>query len=39
MVLVACIPETRGLAELQQLWDDDWKSTEQVIKAAGIKLE
>jgi tripartite-type tricarboxylate transporter receptor subunit TctC len=39
MALVACIPQTGTVAELQKLWDDDWKSTEEVIKVAGIKLE
>ena len=39
MSLVACIPQTGTLAELQKAWDDDWIATEQVIKAAGIKLE
>ncbi|MDX2157658.1 MAG: tripartite tricarboxylate transporter substrate binding protein [Hyphomicrobiaceae bacterium] len=39
MALVACIPQTGTLDELQKLWDDDWKSTAQVIKTAGIKLE
>ena len=39
MALVANIPQTGTLPELQRLWDDDWKSTEQVIKTAGIKLE
>jgi tripartite-type tricarboxylate transporter receptor subunit TctC len=39
MALVANIPSNGSLAELQKTWDEDWKSTEQVIKAAGIKLE
>ena len=39
MALVACIPQTGTIPELQKLWDEDWKSTEQVIKTAGIKLE
>jgi tripartite-type tricarboxylate transporter receptor subunit TctC len=39
MALVANIPQTGTVAELKKLWDDDWKSTTEVIKAAGIKLE
>lgn len=39
MALVACIPSVATVDEMQKLWDDDWKSTEQVIKTAGIKLE
>lgn len=39
MALVACIPQAGTRAELKKLWDDDWTSTAQVIKAAGIKLE
>jgi len=39
MALVACIPQSGTVADLQKLWDDDRKATAQVIKAAGIKLE
>ena len=39
MALVACIPVVMTIEEMQKLWDEDWKSTEQVIKTAGIKLE
>ncbi len=39
MQLVACIPAVATIADMQKFWDDDWKDTEQVIKAAGIKLE
>ncbi|MBS0244963.1 MAG: tripartite tricarboxylate transporter substrate binding protein, partial [Proteobacteria bacterium] len=39
MALVSCIPEKATVAELNKLWDEDWKSTAQVIKSANIKLE
>jgi tripartite-type tricarboxylate transporter receptor subunit TctC len=39
MALVACIPQAATLAELEKLWNDDWKTTAAVIKAADIKLE
>lgn len=39
MALVACIPQTGTVAELQKLLDDERKTTAEVIKAAGIKLE
>ena len=39
MALVACIPQTGTVAELQKLLDDERKTTADVIKAAGIKLE
>jgi hypothetical protein len=25
-------------AEMQKIWDDDWKNTADVIKAAGIQV-
>lgn len=39
MALVACIPQTGSVAELQKAWDEEVKSTEQIIQSAGIKLE
>ena len=39
MALVANIPATATLPELRRIWDEDWKSTEAVMKAANIKLE
>lgn len=39
MALVACIPSVMTIEEMQKLWDEDWKNTEQIIKTAGIKLE
>ena len=39
MKLVATIPAVATIAEMQKFWDDDWTSTETVIKMAGIKLE
>ncbi len=39
MQLVACIPAVATIEEMQKIWDQDVKDTEQVIKAAGIKLE
>jgi tripartite-type tricarboxylate transporter receptor subunit TctC len=39
MALVACIPQSGTLAELNELWANDRTRTAQVIKAAGIKLE
>ena len=39
MQRVANIPVVATTDQLQKLWDEDWKSTEQVIKTAGIKLE
>ena len=39
MALVACIPVVATVEEMQKIWDDDWKSTADVIKAANIKLE
>jgi len=38
MQRVANLPVQSTVAEMQKLWDDDWKNTEAVIKAAGIKL-
>ncbi|MGE0698492.1 MAG: Bug family tripartite tricarboxylate transporter substrate binding protein [Hyphomicrobiaceae bacterium] len=39
MALVACIPVVQTVAEMNKLWDDDWNSTAEIIKTAGIKLE
>ena len=39
MKLVATIPAIATIAQMQKFWDDDWTSTEAVIKTAGIKLE
>ncbi len=39
MQRVANLPVQASLDQLQKLWDDDWTSTQQVIKTAGIKLE
>ncbi len=39
MQKVACLPVVASVAEIQKLWDEDWKSTAEVIKTAGIKLE
>jgi len=39
MALVATLPAVATIEEMQKFWDEDWKSTEQVIKAAGIKIE
>ena len=39
MRLVACIPVVATVEQTQKIWDDDVKLTEQVIKAANIKLE
>lgn len=39
MQLVACLPVVASVEQMQKIWDEDWKSTEQVIKTAGIKLE
>ena len=39
MQRVANLPVQASLDQLQKLWDDDWTSTQQVIKTASIKLE
>jgi len=39
MQRVANIPVIASMEEVRKIWDDDWTSTEQVIKTAGIKLE
>ena len=39
MQLVATLPSVATVEQMQKFWDDDWKSTEEVIKTAGIKLE
>jgi tripartite-type tricarboxylate transporter receptor subunit TctC len=39
MQLVSTIPAVATIAQMQKYWDDDWTSTEEVIKTAGIKLE
>lgn len=38
MQRVANLPVTASVADVQKLWDEDWKSTAEVIKTAGIKL-
>lgn len=38
MQRVANLPVQATVAEMQKIWDDDWTSTEAVIKAAGIKI-
>ena len=39
MQLVATIPAVMTIEEAQKAWDDDVKATEEVIKAANLKLE
>lgn len=39
MQKVACLPVVANVAEMQKIWDDDWKNTAEVIKTANIKLE
>lgn len=39
MALVAAIPVVMTVAEMQKLWDDDWKATAEVIRTSGIRLE
>jgi tripartite-type tricarboxylate transporter receptor subunit TctC len=39
MRLVACIPVVASVEQTKKIWDDDVKLTEQIIKAANIKLE
>ena len=39
MQAVAAIPAIASIEEMQKFWDDDWTSTAEVIKSAGIKLE
>ncbi|MGE4046472.1 MAG: Bug family tripartite tricarboxylate transporter substrate binding protein, partial [Acetobacteraceae bacterium] len=39
MQRVANLPRQATVAELQTIWDEDWTSTAEVIKSAGIKLE
>ena len=39
MQQVSNLPVIASVEETQKIWDDDWKSTAEVIKAAHIKLE
>ena len=39
MQLVATIPAVASIEAMQKFWDEDWTSTAEVIKTAGIKLE
>lgn len=39
MQRVANLPVIATVEQMQKIWDDDWKSTAEVIKSANIKLE
>jgi len=39
MQRVANLPVTATPEEVQKIWDEDWNSTAEVIKTAGIKIE
>jgi tripartite-type tricarboxylate transporter receptor subunit TctC len=39
MSLVSSVAVTQSRADLQKFWDAEWVQSEQLIKAAGIKLE
>lgn len=39
MQRVANLPVVASVDQIQKIWDDDWTSTQLVIKTAGIKLE
>jgi len=39
MQRVANLPVQASIEQMQKIWDDDWKNTAEVIKAAGIKIE
>ena len=39
MQRVANLPVQASIDQIQKIWDDDWTSTAEVIKTAGIKME
>jgi tripartite-type tricarboxylate transporter receptor subunit TctC len=39
MQRVSTLPATGSIEDMQKFWDEDWKLTAEVIKAANIKLE
>ena len=39
MSLVSCVSVVQSHADLQKFWETDWAQSEQLIKAANIKLE
>lgn len=38
MQRVANLPVLASIADVQKIWDEDWRNTTEVIKAAGIKV-